>query len=198
MARRRACASEVPKLFLETVVDEVMESPKFWPPHVRPWIHQIVVDRHSNRHMGVVVPSFDISGKGLEGIDVSCADRGVNGIGLTESAELRLRVWMNLMEPPQAGIRPSFYEPLDQFPMKQEEPEFSDTLVMLGVPLRVDGSEFPDKHPPISGAVGDEFVELGDKISSHLYLLPAQTPENYIEIDDLPPVVASVATSSIK
>jgi hypothetical protein len=67
---------------------------------------------------------------------------------------------------------------------------------MLGVPLRVDGSEFPDKHPPISGAVGDEFVELGDKISSHLYLLPAQ--KNYIEIDDLPPVVASVATSSIK
>ena len=48
--------------------------------------------------------------KGLEGVDVSCADRGVNGIGLTESAELRLRVWMNLMEPTQTGIRPSFYE----------------------------------------------------------------------------------------
>jgi len=100
------------------------------------------MDRHSDGHVGVVVPSFDVSGEGLEGVDVSCADSGVNGIGLTEGAELRLRIWVNLMEPTQTGIRPSFYEPLDQFPMEQEEPECSDSLVMLGVPLRMDGPSF--------------------------------------------------------
>jgi hypothetical protein len=177
MARRRACASEVPKLFLETVVDEVVEPPELWPPDVCPWIHQIVMDRHSDGHMGIVVPSFDVSGEGLEGVDVSCADRGVNGIGLTESAELRLRVWMNLMEPTQTGIRPSFYEPLDQFPMEQEEPECSDSLVMLSVPLRMDGPQFPDKGSPISGAVGNEFVKLGDKVSGH-FLIPSTVPNS--------------------
>jgi hypothetical protein len=45
------------------VVDEVVEPPELWPPDVCPWIHQIVMDRHSDGRMGIVVPSFGVSGE---------------------------------------------------------------------------------------------------------------------------------------
>jgi hypothetical protein len=100
------------QLFLESVVDEVVQSPKLTQPHIGAGIHQIASDRDANLPVRVVVPGLQVAGECFQTCDVARGDRVERRVRGTVIGQLRFRVRLDPIETTEAMVGANLTEAL--------------------------------------------------------------------------------------